>query len=300
METIERQSTEIKITVPWGHVGAKTYGSSKGKSVLMVHGRLDNAGSFTRLMKYLPIDNYYYVCIDLPGHGRSSPFPSWQMINILNYAYVLHFILEALQWKTCIYIGHSMGVQLAILFTTLQPHRIKKIIAIDGFVPEFIKEDGFITNFKEMFELSIKSITNSIELPFYTKEKVLYTLQHMRYAYLNSDAANALFERGVIEVNGKYRYTTDIRLKIQCFSLMSLNQVLEIAREISIPICLILPTNGWLNNDYDMYKIIQSMNPKNRFEVNYVDGNHDCHNNNPERVAPIIYKFLNNDNSSKL
>ncbi|EZA50799.1 Serine hydrolase-like protein [Ooceraea biroi] len=53
---VEPQFKEVKFTVPWGHVAAKTYGPSEGKPVLMVHGRLDNAGSFTRLMKYLPLE----------------------------------------------------------------------------------------------------------------------------------------------------------------------------------------------------------------------------------------------------
>ncbi|XP_018343424.1 PREDICTED: serine hydrolase-like protein isoform X3 [Trachymyrmex septentrionalis] len=110
------QFTDIKLSVPWGHVAARTYGSPTGKPVLAVHGRLDNAGTFTRLMKYLPKELFYYVCIDLPGHGWSSHFPSWTILDIMDYAHALYFVLEALQWKTFIYLGHSLGAQIGLEF----------------------------------------------------------------------------------------------------------------------------------------------------------------------------------------
>ncbi|XP_018368995.1 PREDICTED: serine hydrolase-like protein isoform X3 [Trachymyrmex cornetzi] len=110
------QFTDIKLSVPWGHVAARTYGSPTGKPVLAVHGRLDNAGTFTRLMKYLPKELFYYVCIDLPGHGWSSHFPSWMILDVMDYAHALYFILEVLQWKTFIYLGHSLGAQIELEF----------------------------------------------------------------------------------------------------------------------------------------------------------------------------------------
>jgi len=288
---------EVKLTVPWGHIAAKTYGSSKGKPVLMVHGQLDNAGTFTRLMKYLPMDGFYYVCIDLPGHGWSSHFPSWQILNYLSYVYALHFILEALKWKTCIYIGHSMGGKIGLMFSAFQPHRIKKVIVIDTFLLDNELNYSLIKHFKNTYAYLIKA--NNVKL--YTKEEILYALKNLRRNTLNSEAANAVFEHAVTEVNGKYKYNRDIRLKYGLF--LQENEYIQFIHKLAVPIYIFVASNGLLNIEMNRKKfkaLLNEINPKTKLQIINVDGNHDVHNNNPENIGPFICEILITDYSSKL
>ncbi|XP_011707778.1 PREDICTED: serine hydrolase-like protein [Wasmannia auropunctata] len=298
MAEVKQHFTEIKLTVPWGHVAARTYGSSTGKPVLVVHGRLDNAGSFTRLMQYLPKELFYYVCIDLPGHGWSSHFPPWMVLDSMDYAHALYFILEALQWKTCIYIGHSMGAQIAILFSILQPNRIEKLIAIDGILvkPEFIKE--FTTYLEIASASSVKAYHKNEEPSSFTKEEILHALKNMRFGALNSEAADAMFDRAVTKVNGKYIYNRDIRLKNNPFTYMNTKEFKKINNTISIPIHLIAPSQG-VFFPFIKDPALEILKGKTLLDVIIVNGNHDVHNNNPENIAPFICKILNNY-SSKL
>lgn len=234
---MEQHFTELKLNVPWGHVAARIYGSSIGKRVLLVHGLKDNLESFTRLIKYLPM-NCNYACIDLPGHGRSSHFPSWMMLDYMNFVQAIYYILEALQWKTCIYIGHSFGVYPGAAFSIIQPHRIEKIIALDGLtlIPAQT-EKTFIESFKELIMAPIIAKSNS-KAVLYTKEEVLYTLKNNRFSVLNSDATEAMFDRTVTEVNGKYKYNVDPRLKRKAFGLISLEGLIYIVRNLSVPLYL--------------------------------------------------------------
>lgn len=295
----EIEHKEIKLTVPWGHVAAKTYGPSNGEPVLMVHGRLDNAGSYNRLIKYLPMNFFYYVCVDLPGHGWSSHLPSYFMIDCMNYAHILHFILEALQWKTCIYIGHSFGAQIGLIFSIFQPHRIKKVIALDGFIIDRDTYDSAIY-FKNASAFSIKAF-NNIKSASYTKEEILYAFKHFRFASLTSEAADALFERAVTEVNGKYIYNRDIRLKNHPFMFITVQIAIELNRKISVPIYVIAPSSGLLSRYKNLFDLaVKSINSETKLEIINIDGNHDIHNNNPERIAPFVCKILTTNNSSKL
>jgi len=68
--------TEMKIPVPYGYITAKVWGSLNENSIrtIAMHGYMDNAGTFDRLIPLLP-DQFYVVAIDLPGHGFSSHVP---------------------------------------------------------------------------------------------------------------------------------------------------------------------------------------------------------------------------------
>uniref|UniRef100_A0A8D0EYN9 AB hydrolase-1 domain-containing protein n=1 Tax=Strix occidentalis caurina TaxID=311401 RepID=A0A8D0EYN9_STROC len=73
-----------KFPVPWGHVAAKAWGPSEGHPVLCMHGWLDNANTFDRLIPLLPRD-YYYVAMDFSGHGLSSHRPAGSPYHFLDY-----------------------------------------------------------------------------------------------------------------------------------------------------------------------------------------------------------------------
>jgi len=81
----EDGSVELSIPTPWGSIAAKTFGSPFGKPVLAVHGWMDNAGTFDRLVPLLP-KSIYFVAVDLPGHGRSSHYP-----NGIPYHYTVRY-----------------------------------------------------------------------------------------------------------------------------------------------------------------------------------------------------------------
>ncbi|KAM9684517.1 serine hydrolase-like protein 2 isoform 7-T9 [Dama dama] len=65
--------SELKLAVPWGHIAAKAWGSHQAAPVLCLHGWLNNANSFDRLIPLLPKD-FHYVAMDFGGHGLSSHY----------------------------------------------------------------------------------------------------------------------------------------------------------------------------------------------------------------------------------
>uniref|UniRef100_A0A8C3TJL9 Serine hydrolase like 2 n=1 Tax=Catharus ustulatus TaxID=91951 RepID=A0A8C3TJL9_CATUS len=76
--------SELKFPVPWGHVAAKAWGPSEGHPVLCLHGWLDNANTFDKLIPLLP-RGCYYVAMDFSGHGLSSHRPAGCTYHFLDY-----------------------------------------------------------------------------------------------------------------------------------------------------------------------------------------------------------------------
>ncbi|XP_053980896.1 serine hydrolase-like protein 2 isoform X1 [Hylaeus volcanicus] len=290
------QPIEKKIPVPWGHVAAKFYGPSGENNILVVHGILDNAGSFDRLIDLLP-RKYHYVSIDLPGHGFSSPFPTGVPLQFFDYVYTILLVLNALKWKTCIYLAHSFGVQIGVSFSILYPGRLDKIIAIDGVMSPPIKD--LVSYTQELYNLdSYSKDTGRLN----TKDEVMYALKFKRGEALNSDAAEATFKRAVTKIDNLYKYNRDPRLRNYPKPMFTIDQHREFMLRFQTPMLIILAESSSRHKPLailarELGTLVRGNIP---YHVVSVEGNHDVHNNYPERVAPIICKFLDNDTKSKL
>ncbi|XP_074727088.1 serine hydrolase-like protein 2 isoform X1 [Strix uralensis] len=123
--------SERKFPVPWGHVAAKAWGPSEGHPVLCMHGWLDNANTFDKLIPLLPRD-YYYVAMDFSGHGLSSHRPAGSPYHFLDYVTDVRRVVAALQWRRFTLMGHSMGGSVAAMFCFLYPEMVDKLILLEN------------------------------------------------------------------------------------------------------------------------------------------------------------------------
>ena len=296
VQKMERQVTEIKLPMPWGHIAGRVYGPANDSKILVVHGILDNAGSFHRLIELLP-QNYQYVSIDLPGHGFSSHFSPGVPLNFFDYVHSILLVLDALKWETCIYLGHSLGAQIGLHFSVLYPGRLDKIIAIDGLIPEPIEE--LIPFIHTIYDLNSYS---KVPARLYTRDEIIYALQFKRKEVLTIDAAEAAFERAVTKVGNLYKYNRDPRLRILVCPIFNIQQQREYFKTLPCPVFAIVSTNSIRVKTIrrSIHTIQTYCDNKDKFTVTYVKGNHDVYNNYPERVAPHILKILNNNLPSKL
>ncbi|NWV44138.1 SEHL2 protein, partial [Grantiella picta] len=126
--------SELKFPVPWGHVAAKAWGPSGGHPVLCLHGWLDNANTFDKLIPLLP-RGYYYVAMDFSGHGLSSHRPAGCAYHFLDYVTDVRRVAAALQWRRFTVIGHSMAFHSLFIspqFCFLYPEMVDKLILLES------------------------------------------------------------------------------------------------------------------------------------------------------------------------
>lgn len=54
---------------------ARWWGSKDRQPIICIHGWQDNSATFNALIPLLP-EQISFLCIDLPGHGRSTSLPA--------------------------------------------------------------------------------------------------------------------------------------------------------------------------------------------------------------------------------
>ncbi|KAG5892195.1 hypothetical protein JTB14_012931 [Gonioctena quinquepunctata] len=295
METTTKKIQELRITVSWGYIAAKAWGEEKDPLVLCIHGIMDNAGTFDRLIPYLP-NSFYYVAIDLPGHGLSSHFPPHLPIHSLNYLLVYKHIAKHFG-KKFIVLGHSYGGQLGFLFAQLHPECVEKIIMLDTIT--LFPVDA--KNFKDYLAEKLNDFVHMEEkfsgkqAPIYTYEEAFNRLQNGRnYSALTSEAAKALLTRAIVETDdGRYRFSLDQRIKSTINVTRDFRYVMDTMKSdpVNCPILIILGKESKAQRVY-MRSMIQFFQKWKNVTLKMVGGGHDVHNEYPERVVPYIVKFL--------
>ena len=120
----------INVPVPWGHIAVKECGNPDGQPIFLMHGWLDNCGSFEPLLQYFT-NEYRMICIDAPGHGLSSHYPPGMMYQTLDALINIRRIANYFSLDKFGIIGHSMGANYGLLFTSTHPEMVSFLIMLD-------------------------------------------------------------------------------------------------------------------------------------------------------------------------
>ncbi|KAF5303541.1 hypothetical protein FQR65_LT08142 [Abscondita terminalis] len=294
---------EFEISVPWGHIAVKAWGDERNKAIVMVHGLNDNAGSFDRIIPHLS-KHYYYVCVDLPGHGKSSHFPKSAPLQELNLAMSLKIVVDSLKQKKIIMIAHGWGAQLSSLFAQLYPEIVEKLILIEGVCLRPLSVDYFRQFTTDFIEKSIHILNKSmIENPTkLTYEKALdLTINERENGKLNKEAAAAILKRHLKKVgNDQYTITRDLRNNVRYSLFITKDYALRLFEEhnITCPVLFIFSKHSapLMEDNIDIINVIKQSN--HNCTIKELGRDQDMHCNLPELVAPTINEFLHKFNSN--
>ncbi|CAH0393130.1 unnamed protein product [Bemisia tabaci] len=297
------KSNPISIPVPWGSIEGKTWGDNNNAPVLVVHGRQDNCGTFDPLIPQLP-QEYFYVCIDHPGHGKSSPFPAGTPLKFFDYVLTLKRVINYFSWKEVICLGHSFGAQVSLYLAAFYPELVKKIIALDGVSPDCVETHQITSWYRRQFDnfLSQEKKLANKSPPSYSYSEAAHRVKNNRWmSQLTDEACNILIERSLVPNENGYYFSTDQRFKIGVLPGLTSDQQISVFKQIRCPIIMIVAdetaSKFWskdsnIKNVYNYFKF-EALNAS----VIIVSGNHDVHLNHPERVSPYVKSFLSNARS---
>jgi sigma-B regulation protein RsbQ len=99
-------------------------------TLLFLHGSYNDQSYWKNQVKFFSPD-YRIVTFDLPGHGKSGKERAhW---SVEGFAEDVTAVINGLDLKNLILIGHSLGADINLIAATSDPNRISGFIAIDYF-----------------------------------------------------------------------------------------------------------------------------------------------------------------------
>jgi len=109
---------------PWHYVGS---GDAGHEPLILLHGFTGSGGMWSEIVASLDSD-FYCIAPDLPGHGETMVPDDIANYRMPRVADMLAEFAESLGLRQAIVWGYSMGGRLALLYTTLFPGRVSRLI----------------------------------------------------------------------------------------------------------------------------------------------------------------------------
>lgn len=266
------------------------WGTSDKPALIMLHGWLDNAASFTYLAPLLS-DDYYVIALDLPGHGYSGHLPppaDYQHVHVLEY--VLQAV-DSLGYQRAIWLGHSLGGVICSLIASTFPERVEKLISIDAIGP--LSDDAI--NGPAHLAQSIKRILRrgaKAAKTYPDLDSMLHA--RMRASGFNEQEARPIVERHAKQLaQGGFQWRFDRQLLLPSRVYLTEAQVCAYLTAIQSPVLLIEAEQGII---HDNSLVNQRKRVFQQLQVRLLAGHHHLHLQYPDKVALEIHRFLR-DNS---
>jgi len=106
----------------------------EGHPVILLHLAGFDGRVYRPLYNYLPEKKYKLIVPDLPGHGKSDPWPDWQRrrVSLHFFADVITKLVDSLGLSQLSFVGTSMGGNMSLLLGARLGRRVKGVVSCNG------------------------------------------------------------------------------------------------------------------------------------------------------------------------
>ena len=125
--------------------GEKFFAATGGQSfslekpcIVFIHGAAMDHSVWMQQTRYFSYHGYTVLALDLPAHGRSSGQP---IDSVSGMAVWTKEIIDSLNLKEILLVGHSLGSLVALEFSSLQQNLVKGLALLGVSVPMPVHEE---------------------------------------------------------------------------------------------------------------------------------------------------------------
>lgn len=122
--------------------------------ILFLHGFMGDSDEFNEIISLLS-DQFSYLSVDLPGHGKTRVMGGEECYTMSNTAHALINLLDQLNVRNCFLVGYSMGGRLALYLTLHFSQRFSRIV-LEATSPGLKTQGDRLERIQRDFELAKK------------------------------------------------------------------------------------------------------------------------------------------------
>lgn len=265
--------------------------------LVMVHGWMDIGASWQFVVDELHQD-FWVIAPDWRGYGLTESPPAdnyW----FPDYLADLDFLIDHFSPGAPVnLVGHSMGGNVAMLYSGVRPDRIRRLVNLEGFGMAATKPSMAPKRYgKWIDELKALHRGEMALKPYDSAEGVAQRLMKTNKRLSNDKADWLARHWAKPDAQGKWRILGDPAHKIVNSQLYRVDEVLEIYKAITAPMLAVEASDDslsqWWNGKYTLaeyHERLQSV--ANCRTAKVQDAGHMLHHDQPRQVAQLIEAFI--------
>lgn len=276
---------EWQFTLSQGVLQGLTNGQS-GQVILGIHGFLDNAASLACLFPHF--DDYQFIAIDLPGHGKSFHRSTGANYNQIDFVQDIHELIESNNWRDVILVGHSLGGILSTLYAGVFPERVAKVVSIDACGPLTMDADTSVSQVRDSVVSRLAKQASTTRLREVDVQAAVSA--RCKISDINAEHAESIILRNITRnENGKFVWGSDPRLRTKSTLRLTESQAQNLMEAIACPV--------WFGGATDSFKHLETIYPHRKkwwknSQLELFSGGHHFHMVNPSAVSTSIRRFV--------
>lgn len=256
---------------------------------IALHGWLDNSASFEVLAPQL--SSVQCLALDLAGQGFSDHQPGLNDYPLWSEVAAVYNIADQMGWKRFGLIGHSRGAMMALLTAGVYPERISHLVMIDSLLPPLVEPEQAVQRMTD----SLKEIQFRISRPmslYASYDDAILARCLSRFAPIGKEAAERLASRGLREVDGRFHWHADGKLRAPSNIAMSSDIFEAFLRKISAKSLLLVGRQGLVKKlaaDDEASAVHDEVLERLSTQVCEFDDGHFLH---MEKAAPAVAQAI--------
>lgn len=265
--------------------------------LVMVHGWMDVAASWQFVVDVLK-DDHWIVAPDWRGYGLTQSPPTdnyW----FPDYLADLDFLLDHYSPDAPVnLVGHSMGGNIAMLYSGSRPERIRRLVNLEGFGLAWTKPSQAPKRYATWMDELKKFHRGEMDLKAYDSADGVAKRLMKTNRRLSQDKADWLAQHWAKpDADGKWRILGDAAHKITNANLYRVDEALEIYKRIAAPTLAVEASDDslsqWWQDRFTLAEYHERLKSIPDCRIARVeDAGHMLHHDQPQQVADLINEFL--------
>ncbi len=304
MYTPLRTSTTVDIPLRNLSYRVRTWGQPQpGKAPLvMVHGWMDVGASYQFVVDAFSqafYDSRHIIAPDWRGFGHSMPPTPCDHYTFADYLGDLDALLDhyAPDGQAIDLVGHSMGGNVAMLYAGARPHRIRRLVNLEGFGLPETKPKHAPKRMAQWLDELKNLHQGTISLKGYDSVQAVAQRLRKTNPRLSEDKALWLaHEWAQCGSDGQWRILGDAAHKVVNPQLFRVDEVLASYAAITAPVLAVEATEDslaqWWKDKYTLDQYHERLKAVPNCRIQAIDNaGHMLHHDQPERIAQWIEAF---------